>query len=215
MPTGRPAPFSSPNSSASCGLARAEGGDAAGLDVAGVVDLRGELGAAPRARALAVLGGVLAVGGVEEVDVVAARVVARSASRRARAANALEATVPPLEDAWKNWLSSNSQACAAWARNTVSTLRTGGGCPAARRRRTAWRACAAPRPCCPRRRARRSPPRSSPALARLTSWRKRRSSLMNRRPGLCWIARRLTASFMVRRRSRRERAPRLSQPSRT
>src|SRR6267378_1011875 len=34
----------------------------------------------------------------------------------------VEVTVPPLEDAWKNWLSSNSQACAACARNTVSTL---------------------------------------------------------------------------------------------
>src|SRR6266508_4361996 len=49
-------------------LARAEGGDAAGLDIAGVVDLRGDL-AEQRARLVAVLGGVLAVGGVEEVGV--------------------------------------------------------------------------------------------------------------------------------------------------
>src|SRR3954471_8982675 len=59
------------------GVARAEGGDAAGLAVAGVVHLRGDL-AQRRARLVAILGGVLAVGGIEEVDVVAARVVARA-----------------------------------------------------------------------------------------------------------------------------------------
>src|SRR5882672_11892253 len=58
------------------GLARTEGGEAAGLDVAGVIDLRGDPGERG-ARLVAVLGGVLAVGGVEKVDVVAARVVAR------------------------------------------------------------------------------------------------------------------------------------------
>src|SRR5688572_17970192 len=57
------------------GLARAEGGDAAGLDVAGIVHEARELGQRA-ARLVAVLGGVLAVGGVEEVGVVAARVVA-------------------------------------------------------------------------------------------------------------------------------------------
>src|SRR6185503_12305659 len=57
-------------------LARPEGGDAAGLDVAGVVHLRGDV-AQQAARRVAVLGGVLAVGGVEEIGVVAARVVAR------------------------------------------------------------------------------------------------------------------------------------------
>jgi hypothetical protein len=51
-------------------------------------------------------------------------------------------------------------------------------------------------------------------VARLTSWRKRRSSL-TMGTGFACTARRLTASFMVRRRSRRERAPRLSKPSRT
>src|SRR2546423_12419734 len=53
-------------------VARAEGGDAAGLAIAGVVHLGGDLGER-RARFVAVLGGVLAVRGVEEVDVVAAR----------------------------------------------------------------------------------------------------------------------------------------------
>src|SRR5947209_1782105 len=57
-------------------VARPEGGDAAGLAITGVVHLRGDLGERG-ARLVAVLGGVLAVGGVEEVDVVAARVVAR------------------------------------------------------------------------------------------------------------------------------------------
>src|SRR5262245_33652873 len=57
-------------------LARPEGGDAARLDVAGVVHLRGDL-AQQGARRLPVLGGVFAVGSVEEVGVVAARVVAR------------------------------------------------------------------------------------------------------------------------------------------
>src|SRR5437867_6025462 len=56
-------------------VARPEGGDAAGLAVAAVVHLLGDLGERA-ARLVAVLGGVLAVGGVEEVDVVAARVVA-------------------------------------------------------------------------------------------------------------------------------------------
>src|SRR5258706_5719571 len=54
-------------------LARAESGDAAGLDIAGVVHLPGDL-AERGARLVAVLGGVLAVGGVEEIDVVAAPV---------------------------------------------------------------------------------------------------------------------------------------------
>src|ERR1041385_9134251 len=56
-------------------LARPEGGDAAGLDIAGVVDLRGDL-AEQGPRLVAVFGGVLAVGGVEEIGVVAARVIA-------------------------------------------------------------------------------------------------------------------------------------------
>src|SRR5256885_5430799 len=58
-------------------VARAEGGDAAGLAIAGVVHLGGDLGER-RARFVAVLGGVLAVRGIEEVDVVAARGVARA-----------------------------------------------------------------------------------------------------------------------------------------
>src|ERR1051325_12214330 len=49
-------------------LARPEGGDAAGLDVAGVVGLRGEE-LQRRGRRLAGLRGGLAVGGVEEVEV--------------------------------------------------------------------------------------------------------------------------------------------------
>src|SRR5438067_12613341 len=57
-------------------VARPEGGDAAGLAVTGVVHLRGDLGERG-ARLVAVLGGILAVRGVEEVDVVAPRVVAR------------------------------------------------------------------------------------------------------------------------------------------
>src|ERR1051326_538623 len=56
-------------------LARAEGGEAAGLDVAAIVRARGDV-AEQRLRRLAVLGGVLAVGGVEEVDVGARRIVA-------------------------------------------------------------------------------------------------------------------------------------------
>src|SRR5258708_40162574 len=58
-------------------VAGAEGGDAAGLAVAAVVHLLGDLGERA-ARLVAVFGGVLAVGGVEEVDVVAARIVARA-----------------------------------------------------------------------------------------------------------------------------------------
>src|SRR5688572_17577487 len=57
-------------------LAGAEGGHAAGLDVAGVVDHLRELGEQRLGR-LAVLGGVFPVRGVKEVDVVAALVEAR------------------------------------------------------------------------------------------------------------------------------------------
>src|SRR6185436_6067566 len=49
-------------------LARPEGGDTAGLDVAGIVHLRGDV-AQQGARRVTVLGGVLAVGGVEKVHV--------------------------------------------------------------------------------------------------------------------------------------------------
>src|SRR5688572_13698789 len=56
-------------------LARPEGGDPAGLDVAGVVDQAREL-AERAARLVAILRRILAVGGVEEIRVVAARVVA-------------------------------------------------------------------------------------------------------------------------------------------
>src|SRR5574341_426708 len=58
------------------GVARPERGDAAGFDVAGVIHRAREL-SERASRLVAILGGVLAVGGVEEVDVVAARVVAR------------------------------------------------------------------------------------------------------------------------------------------
>src|SRR5438067_9944446 len=57
-------------------VAWTEGGNAAGLAVAGVVHLARDLGERA-ARLVAVLGGVLAVGGVEEVDVVARGLVAR------------------------------------------------------------------------------------------------------------------------------------------
>src|SRR5688500_827428 len=56
-------------------LARPEGGDPAGLDVAGVVDQARER-AERAARLVAILRRILAIGGVEEISVVAARVVA-------------------------------------------------------------------------------------------------------------------------------------------
>ena len=94
-------------------------------------------------RRLAVLGGVLAVGGVEEVDVVARRVEARRASRPARARTRSRTPCRRCAEAWKNWLSSNSQASRGVGEERASRpWRTGGGCPAARRRRTSWRACA-------------------------------------------------------------------------
>src|SRR6266404_958607 len=138
----------------------------------------------------------------------------------------VEVTVPPLDEAWKNWLSSNSQAWAACARNTVSTL--------AYWRRMPWSAkkknCLASRRCASSIEPETSSAKITAALVagegRRTSCRKRRSSLtseigsssavLSGPPGaLPWMAWRFTASFMVRRRSRRERAPRLSQPSRT
>src|SRR3954465_6564924 len=51
------------------GVARAESGDPAGLDIAGVVHLPSDVGERA-ARLVTVLGSVLAVGGVEEIDVV-------------------------------------------------------------------------------------------------------------------------------------------------
>ena len=121
-PTGAPRALQLAEQLGELGLARAEGGDAAGLDVAGVVHAAAPARRSAAAARLAVLGGVLAVGGVEEVGVVAARVEALLQHLEREARRRWRCTVPPLEEAWKNWLSSNSQASAAWARNSVSTL---------------------------------------------------------------------------------------------
>src|SRR5207247_1419415 len=72
-------------------LARPVGGAAAGLDIARVIGLPGEIGE-ERGGALPVLGGVLAVGGVEEVDVVPPRVIARFTSWRKRRSSLVKAT---------------------------------------------------------------------------------------------------------------------------
>src|SRR3954467_1274280 len=141
-----------------------------------------------------------------------------SSARRAT----VEVTVPPLEDAWKNWLSSNSHACAAWARNTVSTFAYWRRMPCNAKKKN----CLARRRCASSIEPETSSAKITAALVagegRRTSWRKRRSSFTSEigSPSavvslLVWMAWRFTASFMVRRRSRRERAPRLSQPSRT
>src|SRR3954467_1942847 len=141
-----------------------------------------------------------------------------SSARRAT----VEVTVPPLEDAWKNWLSSNSHACAAWARNTVSTFAYWRRMPCNAKKKN----CLARRRCASSIEPETSSAKITAALVagegRRTSWRKRRSSFTSEigSPSavvslFVWIAWRFTASFMVRRRSRRERAPRLSQPSRT
>src|SRR5919197_5302018 len=145
-----------------------------------------------------------------------------SSARRAT----VEVTVPPLEEAWKNWLSSNSHACAACARNTVSTLAYWRRMPCRAKKKN----CFASRGCASSIEPETSSAKITAALVagegRFTSWRKRRSSFTSEigsssavasgLPGaLPWIAWRFTASFMVRRRSSRERAPRLSQPSRT
>src|SRR3982751_4955176 len=140
-----------------------------------------------------------------------------SSARRAT----VEVTVPPLDEAWKNWLSSNSQACAAWARNTVSTLEYWRRMPCSAKKKN----CLARRRCASSMEPETSRPKITAALVagagRFTSWRKRRSSLMRLsgsssvlRAVLPCTAWRFTASFIVRRRSRRERAPRLSQPAR-
>ena len=202
-------------------VARPEGGDAAGLDVAGVVHLPRDLGERA-ARLVAVLGGVLAVGGVEEVDVVAGRVVARRhhVEREARDAGGDRAAAARRPGRTG---SRRTPRPARRARGTPSRLaRTGGGCPAARRRRTAWRGGAAPRPCCPRRRARRSPRRcvaGDGALHQLAEAQVVVDEASGSSTALsehcpAWRGASPLPSC-VRRRSRRERAPRLSQPSRT
>src|SRR5438309_3274129 len=144
-----------------------------------------------------------------------------SSARRAT----VEVTVPPLEEAWKNWLSSNSQAWAAWAKNTVSTLAYWRRMPCSAKKKK----CLARRRCASSIEPETSSAKITAALVagegRRTSCRKRRSSLtseigsssavLSGPPGaLPWMAWRFTASFIVRLRSRRERAPRLSQPSR-
>src|SRR4051812_5288 len=140
-----------------------------------------------------------------------------SSARRAT----LEVTVPPEDEAWKNWLSSNSQACAACARNTVSTFAYCRRMPCSAKKKN----CLARRRCASSIEPETSSAKITAALVagdgRLTSWRKRRSSLIRLSGSSSslsavfpWTAWRFTASFIVRRRSRRERAPRLSQPSR-
>src|SRR5256885_1622915 len=89
----------------------------------------------------------------------------------------LEVTVPPLEEAWKNWLSSNSHACAAWARNTVSTLAYWRRMPCRAKKKN----CLARRRCASSMLPETSSAKITAALVagkgRFTSWRKRRSSL--------------------------------------
>src|SRR3954449_10827602 len=96
-----------------------------------------------------------------------------SSARRAT----VEVTVPPLEEAWKNWLSSNSQACAAWARNTVSTLAYWRRMPCSAKKKN----CLASRRCASSIEPETSSAKITAALVagegRRTSWRKRKSSL--------------------------------------
>ena len=86
--------------------------------------------------------------------------------------------MPPLEEAWKNWLSSNSQASAAWARNTVSTLAYWRRMPCSAKKKN----CLARRRCASSMLPETSSAKITAALvagvARFTSWRKRRSSLV-------------------------------------
>src|SRR5580765_5853143 len=126
----------------------------------------------------------------------------------------LEVTVPPLEDAWKNWLSSNSQASAAWARNTVSTLAYWRRMPCRAKKKN----CLARRRCASSMLPETSRAKITAAfiagLERFTSCRKRRSSSMIATAS-SWTDLLLMDSFKVLLRSRRDRAPRLFQPSRT
>src|SRR4051812_566637 len=141
-----------------------------------------------------------------------------SSARRAT----VEVTVPPLEDAWKNWLSSNSHACAAWARNTVSTFAYWRRMPCNAKKKN----CLARRRCASSIEPETSSAKITAALVagegRRTSWRKRRSSFTSEigSPSavvslLVWVGGGFTPSFIVGPPSRGGRAPRLFPPPRT
>src|SRR5919108_410266 len=115
-----------------------------------------------------------------------------SSARRAT----VELTVPPLEEAWKNWLSSNSHACAACARKTVSTLAYWRRMPCSAKKKN----CFASRRCASSMLPETSSAKITAAfiegVGRFTSCRKRRSSF-TMAIGFSWIAWRFTASFLL------------------
>ena len=107
------------------------------------------------------------------------RVVARRASARRPSLNALEDTVPPLPVVWKNWLSLNSQASAAWAMNAISTLAYWRRMPCSAKKKNvlaSWRSAS---PMLPETSSAKITAALVAGVGRCTSWRKRRSSSVN------------------------------------
>ena len=88
--------------------------------------------------------------------------------------------MPPLAGDLEELALVELPGLARRARGTPSRpWRTGAGCPAARRRRTSWRAGAAASSMLPETSSAKITAALIAGVARLTSWRKRRSSLVN------------------------------------
>ena len=151
------------------------------LEVAGVVDEARSSASSSARRAARSRGAVLAVGCVEQVDVVARRADSARRSISRTFAEAVDANVPPVPVTWKNSSSSNSQASVVCATNTISRCGTGGAGPAPPRRRTTSRACGSRSPMLPDTSISRNTTACVVGCSRRCSCRKRRSSSVNDR----------------------------------
>ena len=85
--------------------------------------------------------------------------------------------MPPLDEAWKNWLSSNSHACAAWAMNATSTLAYWRRRPCSAKKKNCLATAAGASSMLPETSSAKITTALVDGVGRLTSWRKRRSSL--------------------------------------
>jgi hypothetical protein len=183
-----------------------------GFDIADIVEQAASSDSALVGGA-AVFAEVFAVRGIEQVDIVCAGIDSRRTMSSARR-KALEAMVPPMPLTWKNSPRENSQAWVVWAIKRVSTLAYLRRMPCSAKKKKDLASLRSSLGHAGRHVDGEQDDRAGAGPRRATSWRKRRSSLVNGTGSAC-TARRLMASLTVRRRSRRERAPRLSQPSRT
>jgi hypothetical protein len=103
----------------------------------------------------------------------------RFSSTSSASLSTLEVTVPPPPATWKNCSSWNSQASTVWARNTVSTFGTGARMPCSAKKKNVLASLRSASCMLPETSSAKITAAFIAGVARLTSWRKRRSSLTN------------------------------------